>query len=107
MSTYPKTSSRKDDLRLICGIAGILIGLIGATVGILGVFGAANPGSSGEWAGLGILFTYVIAIPAGLFTALMAIFAKNKSVRIVCVVLALMSLGLPFGSSYVRMKRSE
>ena len=91
-------------------IAALIIAALAVLVAGCGVYDAAyGRGGSGEWSGLGELFVYAVSIPGGIAALVMAACLKSmrSALRLPCIVLALLALGLPFAVSPLRKARDK
>ena len=91
-------------------LAALIIGMLAALVAGAGVWDAAyGRGGSGEWSGLGDLFVFAICIPGGIAALVMAVSLKGmgRALRLPCIVLALLALGLPFAMSPLKKARDK
>ena len=91
-------------------LAALIIAMLAALVAGGGVWDAAyGRGGSGEWSGLGDLFVFAICIPGGIAALVMAVSLKGmgRALRLPCIVLALLALGLPFAMSPLKKARDK
>ena len=91
-------------------LAALIIAILAALVAGAGVWDAAyGRGGSGEWSGLGELMVYAICLPGGIAALVMALSLKSmaRALRLPCIVLALLALGLPFAVSPLRKARDK
>ncbi len=65
-------------------------------LGVAGVWDAMHNSPSGEWAGLGVLFTAVVDWPTGLLVAGLAFTQRRPRRRTLLVLIGLVLLSLPF-----------
>jgi hypothetical protein len=91
-------------------IVALIIAFLAALLAGAGAYDAGyGSGGSGEWAGFGDLFVFVISIGGGLIALLSAIFLKSMSAtqRFLCTILALAAVGLPFAMKPLREAKRE
>lgn len=91
-------------------IAALIIATLSALVAAAGVWDVAyGRGGSGEWSGLGELFVFVVCIPGGIAALVMALTLKSvaRALRLICILLALLALGLPFAMSPLKKARDK
>jgi uncharacterized membrane protein len=91
-------------------LAALIIASLAAFVAGAGVWDAAyGRGGSGEWSGLGELMAYAICLPGGIAALVIALSLKSmpRPLRLTCIVLALIALGLPFAISPLRKARDK
>jgi len=91
-------------------LAALIIAVLAALVAGGGVWDAAyGRGGSGEWSGLGDLFVFAVCIPGGIAALVMALTLKSmgRALRLPCIVLALLALGLPFAMSPLKKARDK
>ena len=91
-------------------LVALIISMLTALVAGAGVWDAAyGRGGSGEWSGLGELFVYAICLPGGIAALVMALSLKSmpRPLRLTCIVLALLALGLPFAVHPLRKARDK
>ena len=91
-------------------VAAVLLGLLAAGIAGLGAWDAAcGSGSGGEWAGLGDLVVFAFALAGGTVSLILTLFLKSmpRLLRVPCIVLAVLALGLPFSISPLRKARGK
>jgi hypothetical protein len=91
-------------------LAALLIAALATLVAGAGVWEAAcGRGGGGEWSGLGDLFVFAICVPGGIAALVMAACLKGmgRALRLPCIVLALLALGLPFAMSPLKKARDK
>ena len=91
-------------------IAALIIAALSAFVAACGVWDVAyGRGGGGEWSGLGVLFVFVVCIPGGIAALIMAITLKSmgRVLKLTCIVLALLALGLPFAMGPLKKARDK
>ena len=91
-------------------IAALIIATLSALVAAAGVWDVAyGRGGSGEWSGLGELFVFVVCIPGGIAALVMTLTLKSvaRALRLICILLALLALGLPFAMSPLKKARDK
>ena len=91
-------------------IAALIIATLSALVAAAGVWDVAyERGGSGEWSGLGELFVFVVCIPGGIAVLVMALTLKSmaRALRLICILLALLALGLPIAMSPLKKARDK
>ena len=91
-----------DDATYKLSVTMQLIALVIAGVAILwGLamsYAVAFPGSSGEWAAMGIFLASIFNIPAGIISLVIGVTVKHGSARLrrMCIIASLIALLLPF-----------
>jgi hypothetical protein len=91
-------------------VAAVLLGLLASGVAGLGVWDAAcGGGGSGEWVGFGDLVVFAFALTGGTVSLLLALCLKSmpQLLRVPCIVLAALALGLPFAIGPLRKARGK
>ena len=91
-------------------IAALIIATLSALVAAAGVWDVAyGRGGSGEWSGLGELFVFVVCIPGGIAALVMTLTLKSvaRALRLICILLALLALGLPFAMGPLKKARDK
>ena len=73
------------------------------TWGTFAALSLAFPGPSGEWASLGVLACWVVNVPIGLLTLVVALTVKQGSPRLrrLSMVIGLVALSLPIITSLI------
>ena len=90
-------------------ILGMIGGGCAAAAGILfacaALYDASHSSPSGEWAGLGLLFTYVIEWLVAIVTAAAAITQLKPKRRIFFAAITVVLLLVPFAANYLHYRR--
>jgi hypothetical protein len=71
--------------------------------GVFAAFSVAFPGPGGEWAGVGVLASWLVNVPIGLLTLAIALIVRKGSPRLrrVCIVTSLVALSIPTIASLI------
>ncbi len=88
-------------------ILAIVLSVAAIAWGIFALYSIAFPGPSGEWVVFSLFACYVVNIPAGITSLIIAIAVKqgNARLRIVCIIASMLALALPFIGSLIHWLR--
>lgn len=90
----PAKSERKFELVLFWFCIGISTGA--GLLGVAGIWDASHTSPSGEWAGLGVLFTAIVDWPTGLLAVGLAFTQRRRGRRALLLLIGLVLVSLPF-----------
>jgi len=109
MTLEPQQSSNKRAMSLIGQVVALLLALLCLVNSAVCLYSAMYSVGSGEYAGMGLVFAFVINVPLCLIALLLAVLLRpaNPKLRAATVVITIVAFGLPFAEPGIRKSRSE
>lgn len=105
----PQPTSNKRGFSLFGQVAALLLALLCLANSVSCLYSAMYPSGSGEYAGLGLVFTFIINIPFCLVALLLAVLLKPayRALRATTLIVTVVAFALPFGEPRLRKARDE
>ena len=108
-ATAPPPDSNKRAFSLIGQVMALLLGLLCLANSLLCLYSAKYSVGSGEYAGLGLVFAFVVNIPLCPVALLLAVLLRPTipALRLTTVVITIIAFALPFAEPGIRKSRNE
>jgi hypothetical protein len=97
--------STRDFVELFAFIFMLFVAAGGVLLGMANIYDVLHSSGSGEWSGLGMLFTFVVDIPVALLTAGTAFIQRVRRRRWILVIASVVVLVMPFLGEAARQVR--